>query len=175
MHELLMRSGHVPASDVRTVLATLSGLAALGLHTGWACLSARSVAPALFGSKASTCVDVNATGRHPCCPWRNLPNSWLTYGRYRTNGSRHDSGRGGGFDTSAFAVEWDHQRDVCPDGVVSRKWRALWIIGHDYIQVKFAQGDCRARPAHPGQSQRIERDEVRRPLLGGPDDRGTLC
>ncbi|WP_251059470.1 MULTISPECIES: transposase [unclassified Streptomyces] len=61
----------------------------------------------------------------------------------------HQANSGGGFDKSAFAVDWDHQQAVCPQGAVSREWRPLRISGHDYIQVKFAKADCLACPDRP--------------------------
>ncbi|MFD3456036.1 hypothetical protein ACFWVC_28135 [Streptomyces sp. NPDC058691] len=61
----------------------------------------------------------------------------------------HQAKSGGGFDKSAFAVAWDHERAVCPQGAASREWRPLRISDHDYIQVKFAKADGLACPVRP--------------------------
>jgi transposase len=61
----------------------------------------------------------------------------------------HQAKSGGGFDKSAFAVDWEHERAVCPQGAISREWRPLRISGHDYIQVKFAKTDCLTCPDRP--------------------------
>lgn len=61
----------------------------------------------------------------------------------------HQAKAGSGFAKSAFPVDWDRQQATCPQGAVSREWRPLRISGHDYIQVKFAKGDCLACPVRP--------------------------
>ncbi|WP_394816884.1 transposase [Streptomyces lonegramiae] len=56
---------------------------------------------------------------------------------------------GGGFDKSAFAVDWDNEQVTCARGQVSRNWGPLRINGHDYIQVRFDKAtclDCSDRP-----------------------------
>ncbi|MGP4003100.1 IS1182 family transposase [Streptomyces sp. 8N706] len=61
----------------------------------------------------------------------------------------HQAKSGGGFDKSAFAVDWEHKRATCPQEAISREWRPLRISGHDYIQVKFAKADCLTCPDRP--------------------------
>ncbi|MEU2874685.1 IS1182 family transposase [Streptomyces olivoreticuli] len=51
-----------------------------------------------------------------------------------------------GFDKSAFIINWDTHKAICPQGSASREWRPLRISGHDYIQVKFAKADCLSCP-----------------------------
>ncbi len=58
----------------------------------------------------------------------------------------HQARDRGGFDKSAFTINWDTHKAICPQGSVSREWRPLRISGHDYIQVKFAKADCLSCP-----------------------------
>ncbi|MEV5776830.1 IS1182 family transposase [Streptomyces antimycoticus] len=61
----------------------------------------------------------------------------------------HQAKSGGGFDKSAFAVDWDNEQATCPRGQLSRNWGPLRIDGHDYIQVRFDKATCLACPDRP--------------------------
>lgn len=56
----------------------------------------------------------------------------------------HQTKAGSGFDKASFTVDWDRHQVLCPRGQTSRTWNPLRISGHDYIQVRFAEADCRA-------------------------------
>ncbi|WPB95756.1 transposase [Streptomyces malaysiensis] len=61
----------------------------------------------------------------------------------------HQAKSGGGFDKSAFAVDWDNEQATCPRGQLSRNWGPLRINDHDYIQVRFDKATCLACPDRP--------------------------
>ncbi len=57
---------------------------------------------------------------------------------------------GQGYDASAFQIEWDHKRAICPQGKVSTSWSEHSDTGgHPMVSVKFARADCQPCPVRP--------------------------
>jgi IS5 family transposase len=54
---------------------------------------------------------------------------------------------GGGYDRSAFAIDYDARTATCPQGQASHRWTQTTQRGKDVIAVKFAAGTCRPCPA----------------------------
>jgi transposase len=49
-----------------------------------------------------------------------------------------------GFDAACFAIDWEQQQVGCPQGQISREWKATRDRhGKQVIQVQFAQASCR--------------------------------
>ncbi|MCQ8832136.1 hypothetical protein [Streptomyces malaysiensis] len=61
----------------------------------------------------------------------------------------HQARSGGGFDTSAFAVDWDNEQVTWTRGQISQQWGPPRINGHDYIQTRFDKATCLACPDRP--------------------------
>ena len=56
----------------------------------------------------------------------------------------------GAYTVEHFAVDWQHQTVVCPQGTTSRSWHELVAHdGHPYIMVSFSPQQCRPCPARP--------------------------
>ena len=54
----------------------------------------------------------------------------------------------GAYTVEHFAVDWQHQTVVCPQGTTSRSWHELVARdGHPYIIVSFSPQQCRPCPA----------------------------
>ncbi len=54
---------------------------------------------------------------------------------------------GAGFGAAHFAIEWEQERAICPQGRVSRIWKPTHdSAGHDIINIRFDYADCRDRP-----------------------------
>jgi hypothetical protein len=51
-----------------------------------------------------------------------------------------------GFDRAAFAIDWDHQRATCPQGVTSTIWSPCTERGRESIVVRFPVTACQACP-----------------------------
>jgi hypothetical protein len=49
---------------------------------------------------------------------------------------------GEGFDLSAFAIDFDQQRAICPAGVISSTWREETSRGLPLIRIDFRKRDC---------------------------------
>jgi transposase len=56
----------------------------------------------------------------------------------------------GAYTVEHFAVDWQHQTVVCPQGTTARSWHELEAHdGHPYIMVSFSPQHCRPCPARP--------------------------
>src|SRR5215475_2347728 len=56
----------------------------------------------------------------------------------------------GAYTVAHFAVDWQHQTVVCPQGTTSHSWHELVARdGHPYIIVSFSPQQCRPCPARP--------------------------
>jgi transposase len=56
----------------------------------------------------------------------------------------------GAYTVEHFAVDWQHQTAVCPQGTTSHSWHELVARdGHPYIIVSFSPQQCRPCPARP--------------------------
>ncbi len=54
---------------------------------------------------------------------------------------------GAGFGAAHFAIEWEQERAICPQGRVSRIWKPTHdSAGHDIINIRFDYADCRDCP-----------------------------
>jgi Transposase DDE domain len=56
---------------------------------------------------------------------------------------------GGGFDRTAFAIDWDNQRVTCPQGVTNTIWSSCAERGRESIVVRFPVTACQACPVRP--------------------------
>ena len=56
---------------------------------------------------------------------------------------------GGGFDKSAFSIDWDARQATCPQGNTSASWSPTRQRGTEVIVVKFAAGACGPCPLRP--------------------------
>lgn len=55
---------------------------------------------------------------------------------------------GAGFGAAQFAVDWEQERAICPQGRASRIWKPTRdSAGHDIINIRFDYADCRDCPA----------------------------
>jgi transposase len=65
-------------------------------------------------------------------------------------GSSWQAKAGKGFDISCFAIDWENQTVMCPQGRQSQSWRIRREkYGHEYIAARFDPADCRACPHRP--------------------------
>ncbi len=54
---------------------------------------------------------------------------------------------GAGFGAARFAIDWQQERAICPQGRASRIWKPTRdSAGHDIINIRFDYADCRACP-----------------------------
>ncbi len=61
-----------------------------------------------------------------------------------------------GFGAACFVIDWAAAQATCPQGKVSVAWKPTTDqAGHDVVNIRFAQGDCRACPVR-GQCVRSE-------------------
>jgi transposase len=61
---------------------------------------------------------------------------------------RWQSRAGEGFAASDFAIDWDRQRAICPDGRASLSWSPAVDRGHnEVIKIKSSAKDCGVCPA----------------------------
>ncbi|MEV7144731.1 transposase [Streptomyces tauricus] len=51
-----------------------------------------------------------------------------------------------GLRQAAFTIDWVNEQAICPRGATSVSWTTLSISGHTYLQVRFAERDCRPCP-----------------------------
>jgi transposase len=56
--------------------------------------------------------------------------------------------RTGGYTTTMFTIDWDHQQVTCPQGTLSARWNPGQQHGTEVIVVQFPAAACRACPAH---------------------------
>jgi transposase len=49
---------------------------------------------------------------------------------------------GTGYDRSAFTIDWDHQRAICPQGKTSTSWSPTRQRTADAVVIRFAATDC---------------------------------
>jgi transposase len=56
---------------------------------------------------------------------------------------------GGGFDRTAFTIDWDNQRVTCPQGVQNTIWSTCTERGRESIVVRFPIMSCQACPVRP--------------------------
>lgn len=55
---------------------------------------------------------------------------------------------GAGFGAAQFAIDWERERAICPQGRASRIWKPTRnSAGHDIINIRFDYADCRDCPA----------------------------
>jgi len=47
-----------------------------------------------------------------------------------------------GFDSSSFTIDWDQQRAICPQGVVSNKWTITHQAKQQLYNFRFPRGAC---------------------------------
>jgi transposase len=67
-------------------------------------------------------------------------------GPVRSNNTRQ-AAQGGGFGKSAFTIDWQAERAVCPTGATSRYWTAgVDNNGRDAIRIRFATATCAPCP-----------------------------
>lgn len=52
-----------------------------------------------------------------------------------------------GYDLTQFAIDWDTERVICPQGRISSSWTPVQDAGKSLIKVKFSQSDCKVCPA----------------------------
>lgn len=52
-----------------------------------------------------------------------------------------------GYDLTQFAIDWDTERVICPQGRISSSWAPVQDAGKSLIKVKFSQSDCKVCPA----------------------------
>jgi transposase len=52
-----------------------------------------------------------------------------------------------GYDLTQFAIDWDAERVICPQGRISSSWTPVQDAGKSLIKVKFSQSDCKVCPA----------------------------
>jgi transposase len=52
----------------------------------------------------------------------------------------------GGFDRTAFTIDWDNQQVYCPQGQLSTSWTACTQHGTEAIVVRFSGQDCQPCP-----------------------------
>ena len=66
-----------------------------------------------------------------------------------------------GYDASHFAIDWEKQQAMCPQGHTSLSWTPAIDKGkNEVIKIKFSTTDCRACPSRPLCTQSI-RDQRR--------------
>jgi DDE family transposase len=72
---------------------------------------------------------------------------------------------GGGFDRSAFTIDWDNHQVTCPQGVTSTTWSPCTERGRESIVVRFPTTACKSCPVRPQctQSARNPRQLMLRP------------
>jgi transposase len=56
---------------------------------------------------------------------------------------------GGGFDRTAFTIDWDNQRVTCPQGVTNAIWSECTERGRESIVVRFPVTACQSCPVRP--------------------------
>lgn len=73
-----------------------------------------------------------------------------------------------GFDSSHFAIDWEHQQAICPEGHTSISWTpTLDHKHHDAVTIKFSSRDC----GHcPSQKQCTTSSPPRRTLTIRPQE-----
>ncbi len=65
-----------------------------------------------------------------------------------------------GFGAAQFAIDWEAQQAVCPQGKVSVDWRPTKDRnGQEMVRIRFASQDCRACPVR-GQCVRSDRERA---------------
>lgn len=77
---------------------------------------------------------------------------------------------GQGFDAQSFAIDWEQQRAICPQGRASISWTpALDNRQTQVIKIKFSTTDCGACPCRP-QCIRSQKKYVRRTITVRPKE-----
>ena len=60
----------------------------------------------------------------------------------------YEARAGEGFGAAQFAIDWERERAICPQGRASRIWKPTRdSAGHDIINIRFDSADCRDCPA----------------------------
>jgi transposase len=77
----------------------------------------------------------------------------------------------GGYDRTAFTIDWDIEQVTCPRGQASNSWNPACQRGTEVIVVKFASNTCQPCPAKPQCTTAIRgrsgRSPAARPGRGG--------
>ncbi|MGW1676306.1 IS1182 family transposase [Saccharopolyspora sp. NPDC002376] len=72
---------------------------------------------------------------------------------------------GGGFDRSAFTIDWDNHQVTCPQGVTTTSWSPCTERGRESIVLRFPATACKSCPVRPQctRSTRVGRQLMLRP------------